>query len=467
MRAFWVFLGVFVLAAIGFVVSGRLSSPPDSKPAESNTQTDGTTAATKAPATQASTPTEAVAVKMPHAEKPADPQANQPRPPAAPANFKDVVAQASSVSATLYVRDKAGKDVARGVGFLIASDLLVTSDALVKDAYAVEVHVGAVGTQSALGTIAEDAARGIAIVKLSQPVPQVQALRLGTSSPTTGQQIVVVARGTGPEPLSATGTLATTTEDPALGRVFTLATQGQSLAAGSAVLDSSGAVVGIVTEAAQKAKGADAAIAADALSSISRHAMNPFGMYAGIKSTETASAPTPAAAPIPAAEQAPGECKITKRDDGTMLIDDRYVVKGEGTKDKPYEITWEQLVSAQDVYDPRAGKKQLPGRVTILDGKYVRITGYIAFPLYVDQPTELLAMLNQWDGCCIGVPPTPYDAIEVKLTTPITKDQKSTAYGTVEGKLSVKPYLVGEWLVGLYLLDEGKLTSKQFGGFGS
>ena len=26
-----------------------------------------------------------------------------------------------------------------------------------------------------------------------------------------------------------------------------------------------------------------------------------------------------------------------------------------------------------------------------------------------------LMMLNQWDGCCIGVPPTPYDAIEVKL----------------------------------------------------
>ena len=33
----------------------------------------------------------------------------------------------------------------------------------------------------------------------------------------------------------------------------------------------------------------------------------------------------------------------------------------------------------------------------------------------VGEVNEALVMLNQWDGCCIGVPPTPYDAVEVRL----------------------------------------------------
>jgi hypothetical protein len=92
-----------------------------------------------------------------------------------------------------------------------------------------------------------------------------------------------------------------------------------------------------------------------------------------------------------------------------------------------------------------------------LDGAYVTITGYVAFPLYVAEPKEVLCMLNQWDGCCIGVPPTPYDAIEVKLKDAATKEQRMTTFGTVNGKMFVKPYLVGDWLVGLYLMEEASM----------
>jgi hypothetical protein len=179
---------------------------------------------------------------------------------------------------------------------------------------------------------------------------------------------------------------------------------------------------------------------------------------------------TPAATVKPAdAAPAPGvaNAKVVRRDDGTLLVDERFVVKGEGTAEKPYEVTWEHLVSAAEVYDPQKGKKELPGRITMLDGKHVRIVGYVAFPLYVDEPKELLSMLNQWDGCCIGVPPTPYDAVEVKLVKVVDKEQRTTTFGSVEGKLSVKPYLVGQWLVGLYLMDDAKLTSQRYGGFGS
>jgi hypothetical protein len=103
----------------------------------------------------------------------------------------------------------------------------------------------------------------------------------------------------------------------------------------------------------------------------------------------------------------------------------------------------------------------------MLDKQRVRITGYVAFPLYVQQPRELLVMLNQWDGCCIGVPPTPYDAIEVRTADVIKGDDRFATFGTVEGTLQVKPYVVGDWLVGLFIMEDAALKPRTFDASGS
>lgn len=153
--------------------------------------------------------------------------------------------------------------------------------------------------------------------------------------------------------------------------------------------------------------------------------------------------------------------KAVKREDGTLVMDGRFSVKGAGTKENPYRITWEHLVSAQEVYKPRLGQKRLPQRVAFLNNKYVRIEGYVAFPLASNNPRECLVMLNQWDGCCIGVPPTAYDAVEVKLAKPATGDQRLVFHGKLEGKFKVDPYEEGGWLIGLYLMDDATLKGDQ------
>jgi len=161
-----------------------------------------------------------------------------------------------------------------------------------------------------------------------------------------------------------------------------------------------------------------------------------------------------------AATQTAGDVTIVQNDDGTMLVDTKYTVRGDGSKEKPYEITWEYLISAEETYQPRLGKKTLPGRLTMLHDKYVKITGYIAFPIMATEATEMLAMLNQWDGCCIGVPPTPYDAIEVKLAKPAEGEERLASYGVITGKMKVDPYLVKDWLVSLYMMEEGEMAQK-------
>ena len=131
-----------------------------------------------------------------------------------------------------------------------------------------------------------------------------------------------------------------------------------------------------------------------------------------------------------------------------------------GTKEEPYEVTWEILMSASDTYIPRLGQKEIPQRIAMLNGAYIRISGFVAFPLVTTETTECLVMLNQWDGCCIGIPPTPYDAVEVKLADSVKGWKRHTInFGSIEGTFKVEPYLVENWLVGLYMIEDATRES--------
>jgi hypothetical protein len=198
------------------------------------------------------------------------------------------------------------------------------------------------------------------------------------------------------------------------------------------------------------------------------------------ESAEPDAAPEAAMSEAPAPAEAPAEevgpkpmtfagyevIPATKepRADGVML-DGRHLLKGKGTEAEPYKITWDLLMSSSETLVPRQGKKKLPEAVTMLDGAWVELSGYIAFPLMVQEADELLLMLNQWDGCCIGIPPTPYDAIEVVLTQPAKGQDRFAVQGTLRGRLGVKPHLVGEWLVGIYTMDAATLSTSAVGGF--
>jgi hypothetical protein len=160
---------------------------------------------------------------------------------------------------------------------------------------------------------------------------------------------------------------------------------------------------------------------------------------------------------IPHATVTPGS--IMKQPDGSLLADGKYKIEGDGSREKPYRIGWDCLASANKTYIPRLKEDLMPQRVALLDGAWVRIDGYFALPLMLQESSEILVMLNQWDGCCIGVPPTPYDAIEVKLVEPVKPNRRHAFnFGTVLGRLRVDPMLVENWLVGLYRLEEATLT---------
>ena len=188
-------------------------------------------------------------------------------------------------------------------------------------------------------------------------------------------------------------------------------------------------------------------------------ASQPEAAAAGGQHSPTPAAPKDYEAKVdPAAMELAKHSKIEQQADGSVLIDNKFTVRGSGTAEDPYQLSWDLLTSASETYQPRLGLTQVPQRVNMLNGKHVKITGYMAFPLAQMEAKEVLIMLNMWDGCCIGIPPSPYDAIEVQLAEAIPYDKRRFInYGTLTGVMKVDPYLVNDWLLGLYLVEDGKL----------
>ena len=133
---------------------------------------------------------------------------------------------------------------------------------------------------------------------------------------------------------------------------------------------------------------------------------------------------------------------------------DAIETSGTGTSDDPFVVQWASFLSARETYNPQEGKDEIPESIQELNGKTVAIDGYVLFPLASETPSELLVMFNQWDGCCIGVPPSPYDAIEVALKEPVQGAVRFAASGRIVGTLKIDPYVVQDWLIGLYLIED-------------
>lgn len=172
--------------------------------------------------------------------------------------------------------------------------------------------------------------------------------------------------------------------------------------------------------------------------------------------------PKPEPLPAPAPAAAPGRTPVVETREG-LVLDGRWTVPGKGTGESPYRLSWEMLVAVQREYEPRLGKDIVPAWVSALDGKRVSIEGYSLLPVGTTTMNELLVMLNQWDGCCIGVPPTPYDAVEVRLAKRLPSSAAqmfaqggAIAYGRVTGTFEIDPYIAQGWLLGLYLINDAE-----------
>ncbi len=176
--------------------------------------------------------------------------------------------------------------------------------------------------------------------------------------------------------------------------------------------------------------------------------------------------PVPASAPVPASVPAPAPSAPAEELPhlATKQIDlaDRFTVGGSGTEMDPFRIPWSLLKSADENMDLNGPRATPPDRLQLFHDAWIQISGYLAPPLWGEETSELLVMFNRWDGCCIGLPPTPFDCIEAQLAQPIKLGaQHSIRYGTIQGKLVVQPFKAGSFLIGLYRLESARTDEMQ------
>lgn len=135
-----------------------------------------------------------------------------------------------------------------------------------------------------------------------------------------------------------------------------------------------------------------------------------------------------------------------------------FVLRGRGTELDPFRATWDLLRSTEQTFKPAQNLREIPPAVSLLQGQIVSITGYFAAGVAEESTRELLVMFNRWDGCCLGLPPSPFDSVEVKLREPVVlRGQHMIRYGTITGRFEIEPFLVADWLIGLYRLVDAKL----------
>jgi hypothetical protein len=171
-----------------------------------------------------------------------------------------------------------------------------------------------------------------------------------------------------------------------------------------------------------------------------------------------AAAPAPTRPPIASDSRSPAE--ITRRIDArTLELDGRFRVIGNGGPDDPYRISWELLTSAAPFVDPAQDAPMTPPWVRAVDGTYIEISAYYSTAVRVSTTRNVLLTFNRWDGCCIGLPPTPFDAIDTTLAKPLDMQGLHLfRYGTFRGRLVVEPFAVGGYLLGLYRLEDASFV---------
>jgi hypothetical protein len=154
--------------------------------------------------------------------------------------------------------------------------------------------------------------------------------------------------------------------------------------------------------------------------------------------------------------------EITRRIDArTLELDGRFRLVGTGSADDPYRISWELLTSAASVIDPVHGLLTPPPWVRAVDGSYVEISAYYSTAVRVSTTQNVLLTLNRWDGCCIGLPPTPFDAIDVTLAASLDmRGLHLFRFGTFRGRLVVEPFVAGTYLLGLYRLEDASFVAQ-------
>ena len=143
--------------------------------------------------------------------------------------------------------DSKGEKLARGSGFFIDVDRVVTNRHVLEGAYRAEIHSSTGTVFPVKAVLAVDAEGDIALLKIEAPAGAIRPLPLVKTSPQEGESIVVIGNPLGLEGSVTNGIVSAVRDIPTFGRIIQITAPISSGSSGSPVVNMQGQVIGIAT----------------------------------------------------------------------------------------------------------------------------------------------------------------------------------------------------------------------------
>jgi tetratricopeptide (TPR) repeat protein len=151
----------------------------------------------------------------------------------------------SAVAIAAY--DNRGNVVARGSGFFVATDRIITNRHVIENSSRVEVHVLDGKKYPVKGVLAVDGEGDIALLQVDVPPAAAVPLPIVRSVPQEGESVVVVGNPFGLEGSVSNGIVSAVREISGYGRIIQITAPISPGSSGSPVVNMLGQVIGIAT----------------------------------------------------------------------------------------------------------------------------------------------------------------------------------------------------------------------------
>jgi tetratricopeptide (TPR) repeat protein len=159
----------------------------------------------------------------------------------------DLVRRIKPSAVAIETFDVRGEKLARGSGFFIDADRVVTNRHVIDNAYRAEIHSYTGRVYAVKGVTAVDAEGDLAILRVDAAADQVRPLPLDRTSPQEGESVVVIGNPFGLEGSVTNGIVSAVRDIPTFGRIIQITAPISPGSSGSPVVNMQGQVIGVAT----------------------------------------------------------------------------------------------------------------------------------------------------------------------------------------------------------------------------
>ncbi|HEX8177023.1 MAG TPA: tetratricopeptide repeat protein [Pyrinomonadaceae bacterium] len=161
-----------------------------------------------------------------------------------------------------------GEKLARGSGFFVSPDRVITNRHVIEGAYRAEIHLANGNVYSVRGVLAVDGEGDIALLQADVPPGLVVPLEVVRTTPQEGESVVVIGNPFGLEGSVSNGIVSAVRDIPNFGRIIQITAPISPGSSGSPVVNMLGQVIGVATLQVSEGQSLNFAIPGDRIAQL-------------------------------------------------------------------------------------------------------------------------------------------------------------------------------------------------------